>query len=111
MNVLDLSAYNAALGQDAIKIGDTSYPLQTLTFRQAIAFSGETDQVDFSDAAAAAAFVARFAEVSGIPVAALEPLSFSAILAAVRFFSGCQLQLKAAAYDQAISSSLAGATT
>lgn len=110
MNVLDLDGYRDALAEDGIKIGGKTYPLQMLKFKDALAFSAEVDSVDFAEPDAGPKLISRFAELSGIPETVLEGQSFPAVMAAIRFFSACQLTLRQESYDKAIASG-AGAST
>jgi len=110
MNVLDLDGYRDALAADGIKIGGEVYPLRLLKFNDALSFSAEVDNVDFSQPDAGSKLIARFAELAGIPEAVLAEQSFSAVMAGIRYFLGSQLNVRQESYDQAIASA-AGAST
>lgn len=83
---LNLDAYRAAVGEVSVTINGVDYPLKRIAFIDAVEFGGSFDLVNLGDADAVKAFVAKLAELSGIPLDVLAPLLAGEVLMIANFF-------------------------
>lgn len=105
MNNLNLDTYRAAFGGDSITINGATYPLATrLSFREALRTFDEFAALDPGSAEGFDAYVAKFAEISGIPLDVLQDLTVGEAEACVAFFTTGRQRFSVERFGAAVSS-------